>query len=64
MIGGIAHSHEYELVEATEDVVKLRNPWGKYSRVNGQVEENEAVSELSWEEFFEVASAYTLKGPR
>ncbi|HMV68081.1 MAG TPA: C2 family cysteine protease [Myxococcota bacterium] len=61
MMGGIAHKHVYELVDATDTSVKLRNPWGKYARVRGSVKKDQAVSELTWTEFFEVATSYTLK---
>jgi hypothetical protein len=60
-VGGIAHKHVYELVEASTAGVKMRNPWGKYARIGGKVKEDKAVSELTWDEFFEVASSYSVK---
>lgn len=60
-LGGIAFGHVYELVSADENSVSLRNPWGKYSRVNGEIKEDAAVSILTWEEFFIIASDIALK---
>ena len=59
MIGGIAFGHVYEIVEANEDNVTLRNPWGYYGRVDGK-EVEEAESVLSWDEFFSIMSNWSL----
>ena len=62
MRGGVLFGHVYEIVAATEDRIHLRNPWGHYARVDGQVLEDEAVSVLSWDEFFTVCDFYNVKG--
>ena len=59
-VGGIAFGHAYSIVKADKNEIYLRNPWGKYSRVRGKVEPNEAVSILTWDEFFQVFGNVSL----
>ena len=59
--GGITFKHAYEVVDANNETIRLRNPHGRYSRINGTVEENYDVSVLSWEEFFTVCSHVSLR---
>lgn len=59
--GGIAFKHEYEVVQADNNNLRLRNPYGRYSRVRGKVEEDRAESVLSWKEFFTVCSHVSLR---
>lgn len=61
MVGGIAFGHSYEIVGADSDSVTLRNPWGRYARINGVVDHDAAESVLSWEEFGAVVASWTYK---
>ncbi|MFM2376616.1 MAG: hypothetical protein RLZZ165_1713, partial [Bacteroidota bacterium] len=53
-VGGITFKHEYSIVHADVNKIHLRNPWGSFARVNGVVRPHEAVSILTWDEFFQV----------
>lgn len=57
MVGGIAFGHVYEVVAAGDDTITLRNPWGRYGRVGGDVDEGAAESILTWDEFWEVSES-------
>ena len=56
-VGGICFKHVYEVVDADDKFIRLRNPWGHYSRVKGKVEKDEAVSVLTWAEFWQVSGS-------
>jgi|GEM_PF-5670825 len=58
--GGIVFGHAYSIVAADANKIHLRNPWGRYSRVNGQLKETEAVSILTWDEFYQTFDRVTL----
>jgi hypothetical protein len=53
-VGGIVFGHAYSIVSADNGEICLRNPWGRYSRVKGEVKPDEAISILPWDEFFQV----------
>ncbi|MBL8617413.1 MAG: hypothetical protein JNM72_17520 [Deltaproteobacteria bacterium] len=63
-VGGIAFGHVYSIVRADDSTVTVRNPWGKYGRVNGVVDERAAESVLSWEEFQQVFGGWSRKKAR
>ncbi len=61
MVGGIAFNHVYSIVNANERTVTVRNPWGKYGRVNGKVDPEAAESVLTWDEFATVFGSWCLR---
>jgi Domain of unknown function (DUF4157)/Calpain family cysteine protease len=58
--GGIAFKHVYSIVTADETEIQVRNPWGHYARVRGTVQPDEAVSILTWDEFYQVFDKISL----
>jgi hypothetical protein len=61
--GGVVFKHAYEVISADDSKIRLRNPWGKYSRVGGQIDQEGDVSELTWDEFFATFSGYRIEMP-
>jgi Domain of unknown function (DUF4157)/Calpain family cysteine protease len=59
-VGGIAFRHAYSIEDANDREIYLRNPWGRYARVRGEIEKDEAVSILTWDEFFQVFDTISL----
>lgn len=60
-VGGIAFGHVYDVVSATHDEIRVRNPWGSYGRVDGQKDDRAAVSVLTWDEFMAVFACYETR---
>lgn len=59
--GGIAFQHLYAVVAANPTHITLRNPWGYFGRVNGEVDKDAAESVLTWDEFSTVFRSWSIQ---